>query len=439
MRRSVRRLKDPLQSQCVGLIASLRSHIVGPTLGDAGGSSSHRETVQSAIFNDFRPNSFISDASDSTPPFASGLSPDPDPPVHRPGCPSGLSARPNAALSLWIRRRLAERGRLHHRRPVGSPPNATPDFDLLDREFDAKVAPSSPPSPPQVDRTGCSSRLSTGPNPSPSLRVRSIALAAPAGALPDPTLLFLFGSGAILLRGAGCTINDLLDRGFDAKVARTRSRPLPSGAVTPLGATSFLGLQLLLGLGILVQLNTFSQVLGAASLPLVFSYPLMKRFTHWPQPYLGLPQAYLGLVFNWGALLGWAAVHGSLHLPAVLPLYMGGICWTLVYDTIYAHQDKADDITAGVKSTALLFAHHTPLYLSLFSAAAITSLAAAGSAVNLGSPFYASLAAAAAHMAWQIASTDYDSREDCYSKFASNWTFGALVFAGIVAGKLFGV
>ncbi|CAI5483978.1 unnamed protein product [Closterium sp. Yama58-4] len=218
------------------------------------------------------------------------------------------------------------------------------------------------------------------------------------------------------------------------------------------------------------------------------------------------PQAYLGLVFNWGALLGWAAVHGSLHLPAVLPLYMGGICWTLVYDTIYAHQDKADDITAGVKSTALLFGHRTPLYLSLFSAAAITSLAAAGSAVNLeapfstdsvaavgasqhapslwiaafvqnpilsvptaldnalmkpflatrlqstsvaafpllsvgmgwhrsyiafplvphrgvpsccrvaGPPFYASLAAAGAHMAWQIATTEYDSREDCYSK-----------------------
>ncbi|CAI7912155.1 unnamed protein product [Closterium sp. NIES-53] len=324
-------------------------------------------------------------------------------------------------------------------------------------------------------------------------------------------VLFLFGSGAVLLRGAGCTINDLLDQDFDAKVARTRSRPLPSGAVTPLGATAFLGFQLLLGLGVLVQLNTYrllaagctindllvqdfdakvagpsispsislrcafhshaaklswrlnntlshvapivpshhmcpvpsiacalclpshvpcashrmcpvpsiacalclpcscSQVLGAASLPLVFSYPLMKRFTHWPQ-------AYLGLVFNWGALLGWAAVHGSLHLPAVLPLYMGGICWTLVYDTIYAHQDKADDITAGVKSTALLFAHRTPLYLSLFSAAAITSLAAAGSAVNLGSPFYASLAAAAAHMAWQIASTNFDSREDCYSK-----------------------
>ncbi|GJP64977.1 hypothetical protein CLOP_g21908, partial [Closterium sp. NIES-67] len=260
----------------------------------------------------------------------------------------------------------------------------------------------------------------------------SIALAAPAGALPDPLLLFLFGSGAVLLRGAGCTINDLLDQDFDAKVARTRTRPLPAGAVTPLGASSFLGLQLLLGLGILVQLNTYSQVLGAASLPLVFSYPLTKRFTHWPQ-------AYLGLVFNWGALLGWAAVHGSLNLPAVLPLYAGGICWTLVYDTIYAHQDKADDITAGVKSTALLFAHRTPLYLSLFGAASIASLAAAGSAVNLGSPYYVALAAAGAHMAWQIASTNYDNREDCYSKFASNWTFGALVFAGIVAGKLFGV
>ncbi|KAF8020172.1 hypothetical protein BT93_G0774 [Corymbia citriodora subsp. variegata] len=160
----------------------------------------------------------------------------------------------------------------------------------------------------------------------------SIMLAANPGSLPDLKMLMLFGSGALLLRGAGCTINDLLDRDIDVMVERTKSRPIASGLLTPFQGLCFLGFQLLLGLGILLQLNNYSRILGASSLLLVFSYPLMKRFTFWPQ-------AYLGLTFNWGALLGWSAVKGSLDPHIVLPLYFSGVFWTLVYDTIYAHQD----------------------------------------------------------------------------------------------------
>ena len=209
----------------------------------------------------------------------------------------------------------------------------------------------------------------------------SIALAAPAGALPDPTLLGLFGVGSFLLRGAGCTINDLWDRDIDKLVARTRNRPIASGAISPTRAVAFLGAQLTLGLGVLLQLNEFSVALGAASLPLVAAYPLMKRVTNWPQ-------AFLGLTFNWGALLGWAAAHGSLDLPATLPLYASGVCWTLLYDTVYAHQDKGDDVKVGVKSTALHFGDDTKGYLGTFGGLSIAGLCGAGAATGLGWPLH---------------------------------------------------
>lgn len=257
----------------------------------------------------------------------------------------------------------------------------------------------------------------------------SIALAAPAGALPDPTLLGLFGVGSFLLRGAGCTINDLWDRDIDKLVARTRNRPIASGAVSPTRAVAFLGAQLTLGLGVLLQLNEFSVALGAASLPLVAAYPLMKRVTNWPQ-------AFLGLTFNWGALLGWAAAHGSLDLPATLPLYASGVCWTLLYDTVYAHQDKGDDVKVGVKSTALHFGDDTKGYLGTFGGLSIAGLCGAGAATGLGWPFYAGAAAAASHLAWQTATVDLDDPEDCAAKFRSNNAYGAMVFAAIVAGKL---
>lgn len=257
----------------------------------------------------------------------------------------------------------------------------------------------------------------------------SIAIAAEAGGYPDLKLLTLFGVGAILLRGAGCTVNDLLDRDIDGKVERTKLRPIVSGALTPFQGLTFLGFQLLLGLGILLQLNTYSQVLGASSLFLVGTYPLMKRWTFWPQ-------AYLGLTFNWGALLGWAAVRGGLDPSVVLPLYLSGVCWTLVYDTIYAHQDKADDTKVGVKSTALRFGDDTRLWLTGFSTAFVSGMSLAGYNAGLGWPFYVGVAATAGHLAWQVSTVDTRSRADCNEKFVSNKWLGALLFSGICLGKL---
>ncbi|KAI3687221.1 hypothetical protein L1987_80915 [Smallanthus sonchifolius] len=257
----------------------------------------------------------------------------------------------------------------------------------------------------------------------------SITLAAPPGHLPDLKMMALFGCGAFLLRGAGCTVNDLLDRNIDTKVERTKSRPIASGALTPFHGVSFLGIQLLLGLGILLQLNNYSRILGASSLLLVYTYPLMKRITFWPQ-------AFLGLTFNWGALLGWSAIRGSLDPAVVLPLYLSGVFWTLVYDTIYAHQDKEDDKIVGVKSTALRFGDFTKIWVSGFGVACISSLALSGFNANLGLPYYVFLAAASGQLAWQIWTVDISSAADCSRKFVSNKWFGALVFGGILMGRL---
>ena len=254
----------------------------------------------------------------------------------------------------------------------------------------------------------------------------SQALATPAGALPDWYLAALFGAGAVLLRGAGCTVNDLWDRDIDPRVERTRTRPLASGEVTPAQAVGFLGAQLGLGLGVLLQLNDYTKVLGASSLALVGTYPLMKRVTFWPQ-------AFLGLTINWGALVGYAAVAGSCDWGVVAPLYLSGAAWTIVYDTIYAHQDMRDDVKAGVKSTALLFAGNTRPILSGFAGLAGAGLAASGVAAGCGAPFFVSAAAAGGHLLWQVWTVDLDSREDCSAKFASNKWYGALVYAGIVA------
>lgn len=257
----------------------------------------------------------------------------------------------------------------------------------------------------------------------------SITLAAPPGNLPDIKMLLLFGCGSFLLRGAGCTVNDLLDRDIDTAVERTKLRPIASGTLTPFQGLSFLGFQLLMGLGILLQLNNFSRVLGASSLLLVFTYPLMKRLTFWPQ-------AYLGLTFNWGALLGWSAVLGSLDPTIILPLYSSGVFWTLVYDTIYAHQDKEDDLKVGVKSTALRFGDLTKNWITGFGLACTSGLALSGYNADIGWPFYPFLMAASGQLAWQIWTVDLSSRADCNKKFVSNKWFGALVFSGILFGKL---
>ena len=256
----------------------------------------------------------------------------------------------------------------------------------------------------------------------------STALAAPAGALPDASLMALFGVGAFAMRGAGCTINDLWDRDIDRQVERTRHRPLASGALGVPQALGFLGAQLSVGLGVLLALPPYAVGLGFCSVPLFSLYPLAKRVTHYPQ-------AVLGFTFNWGALIGWASVHGSVDWPSVLPLYGGGVLWTLLYDTIYAHQDKADDVNAGVKSSALALGDDKRP-LALFGAGAIGAFACVPTELVDPMAYYGLLGMGATHVAWQVYTVDLSSRADCLAKFQSNSHFGALLFGAIVVGKL---
>lgn len=258
----------------------------------------------------------------------------------------------------------------------------------------------------------------------------SIALSAPAGCWPDPLMLTLFGAGAFIMRGAGCTINDMWDRDIDAKVERTKSRPLVSSEISTQDAWVFLSAQLGLGLLILLQLNWYSIVLGASSLSLVILYPLMKRVTHWPQ-------LVLGMTFNWGALLGWSATQGSVLWSACLPLYLAGVCWTVVYDTIYAHQDKVDDILLGIKSTAIRFGDHTKLWLSGFSTAMIGGLITSGVVCGQTWPYYSAVGLISGHLAHQIYSLDIHNAKDCANKFISNHQVGLILFVGIVLGTLY--
>ncbi len=252
-----------------------------------------------------------------------------------------------------------------------------------------------------------------------------LALASPG--LPPASFLLLFAAGAFVMRGAGCTYNDIVDRDFDGRVARTADRPIPSGAVTLRGAIAFLLAQLLAGLAILLAFDATTIALGVASLVLVFTYPLMKRVTWWPQ-------FFLGLTFNWGVLMGWTAVAGALGMPALL-LYAGGIAWTLGYDTIYAHQDKEDDALVGVKSSARRLGDSTRPALLAFYAAAAALFGAAGHAAGLSWPFWVALAAASAQMAWQAWRVDTDQPGDCLAKFRSNRLVGWILLAGIVAGR----
>jgi len=253
-----------------------------------------------------------------------------------------------------------------------------------------------------------------------------IALAAKRW--PDPLLLGLFALGALVMRGAGCTLNDIADRNYDAQVARTRLRPLPSGAVTVPQAAAFLLVQLAAGAAVLFSLNRPSILLGFAVLVLIGTYPFMKRITYWPQ-------FFLGLNFNWGALIGWTAAAGAIAWPPAL-LYLGGVFWTLGYDTIYAHQDKEDDVRIGVKSSALALGANTRPWLFAFYAAALVLWGAAGHTVRLGALFWIGLILAASQLAWQAVRVDIDDPADCLAKFRSNRLTGWLLLAGIVGGHL---
>jgi len=251
------------------------------------------------------------------------------------------------------------------------------------------------------------------------------SLALAADGRPDPLMLALFALGALVMRGAGCAWNDITDRDYDGRVERTRGRPLPAGELTVAQAAAFMVLLGLIGLAILLSFNAFAIWVGVASLITVVIYPFMKRLTWWPQ-------FFLGLAFNWGALLGWAAVRGDLALPALL-LYLGGIAWTLGYDTIYAHQDKEDDALIGVKSSARRLGANTRPALWLFYVLALIGFAAAGFTAGRGGLFALGLVVAAAQLGWQAALVRIDDPADCLRKFRSNTWFGWILFAAIVA------
>ncbi len=242
---------------------------------------------------------------------------------------------------------------------------------------------------------------------------------------PNPWHVLLFFVGAFVMRGAGCTWNDIVDRDLDAMVARTRSRPIPSGQVSVRGAIVFLVLQALIGLLVLLQFNRFTILVGVASLGIVAIYPLMKRITWWPQ-------IVLGLAFSYGALMGWAAVFSRLEAPAFL-LYAGSICWVIGYDTIYAHQDREDDALIGVKSTARLFAGRTRLALIIFYSLAVLLIGLAGAAADAGPVFVVGCILFGAHLGWQIERLDIDNPELCLRLFQSNRDAGLILFAALIA------
>ena len=247
---------------------------------------------------------------------------------------------------------------------------------------------------------------------------------------PNVWHLFLFLAGAFVMRGAGCAYNDIVDRDIDASVARTRGRPIPSGQITARQAAVFMVALCLVGLLVLLQFNATTVWLGIASLALVAIYPFMKRLTYWPQ-------LVLGLTFKWGALVGWTAAQGHLGWPAIA-LYAGCVLWTIGYDTIYAHQDKEDDLALGLKSTAIRFGEATrPWLVGLYAAAMMLwAVAAVGAGAGLLSAL--ALGGSGLCLAWQVATLDTGDPANCLARFKSNRLVGWLLFAGLFGDMAIG-
>lgn len=252
----------------------------------------------------------------------------------------------------------------------------------------------------------------------------AVALAWPDDAT-GVRLLALFFVGAVTMRAAGCVWNDIVDRDIDSRVARTRDRPIASGRISiPAGAV-FMGALAFVGLAVLLQLRPAAIAVGLASVVLIVPYPFMKRVTWWPQ-------VWLGLAFNWGALVGWAAATGRIEWPAAA-LYAAGIAWTIGYDTIYAHQDRSDDALIGVKSSARLLGDRTRPVLGLFYALTVIGTGTAAGLAGASWPAWAGIAAAAPVLAWQAVTLDIDDPENCAVRFRANNIFAALVFLGFLA------
>ena len=251
----------------------------------------------------------------------------------------------------------------------------------------------------------------------------SVALAKPPIA-EMPRLLLLFLLGAIAMRSSGCIFNDIVDRKYDVLITRTKHRPIASGEISTSRATLLMIGLSLVGLILLLQFNTTVVFIGICSLPLIAAYPFMKRITWWPQ-------LWLGLTFNWGALLGWTAVKGSLDWPPLF-LYAAGVAWTLGYDTIYAHQDKVDDALFGVKSSAVLLGRNSKTAITFFYCSAVAGLVATATLSGLTWVAYAGVTVGALQLAWQVCTVDFDDPESCLTMFKSNHFFAALVFTGFL-------
>jgi len=243
------------------------------------------------------------------------------------------------------------------------------------------------------------------------------------------------GIGAVLMRGAGCTWNDITDSDFDRQVTRTASRPIPSGRISVHGALSWMVVQAVAAFAVLVSFGGLAIPLGIGSLVLVAAYPFAKRFTWWPQ-------VFLGLAFNWGALLAWVAVTDALAWPSVF-LYLAGIAWTLFYDTIYAHQDKEDDALVGIKSTARLFGDRTRPFLTVFQLLATGLMVIAFLFAMIGTSTGIAIAVAlcgplafGGHLAWQMGRLDVDDPVGCLGLFRSNRDSGLIVTLFLAAAFL---
>jgi 4-hydroxybenzoate polyprenyltransferase len=254
----------------------------------------------------------------------------------------------------------------------------------------------------------------------------ALAQVAAGSGIPNLKFALLFLIGAIVMRGAGCTLNDIVDRKIDSAVERTRNRPIPSGQVSVKQASFLLIGLLVIGLVVLVQFNWITIWIAIASVAIVAVYPFMKRITYWPQ-------LVLGFAFNWGALVGWASVHSTIS-SAALSLYAGGILWTLAYDTIYAHQDKEDDVLIGVKSTALKLGDATAKWLLFFFVGALFFIDLSLWLVKAPVLCHIGVVGAALHAIWQVTQFDGDDPKLCLKLFHSNRMFGLLVLAGLLIG-----
>ncbi|HEV2602796.1 MAG TPA: 4-hydroxybenzoate octaprenyltransferase [Microvirga sp.] len=241
---------------------------------------------------------------------------------------------------------------------------------------------------------------------------------------PDAGHLVLFLIGAVAMRGAGSTYNDIVDRDLDARVERTRDRPLPAGQIGVRGALLFLALQCLVGLAVLLQFNGFAIATGFASIGIVALYPFMKR-VFW------LPQIVLGLAFAWGGLMGWAAAVGSLS-PAPVALYLGAIAWVVGYDTIYALQDIEDDAIAGIKSSARFFGPRVRSGVAACYALAVLLIGLSFTLADAGPAAFLGLLAFAAHLAWQVWRIDPRDGAGALRLFRANREAGLILFAGLV-------